>query len=259
VGPGPLEVTEIQFHPSSGEGEWVEVLNRSGTPLALPEFSLADRRGLPGLPAGGSGPLPPESLAVLAQDRLALLARLPRLDPDRVWEVRPWGSLNNSDDSTGVADVVVLRESDGTPCARVPYSAAGVPAGVPLERRPDGSWGPAADPLGSPLAPPRALPPLSARFTLHPRRLGAGGMKTATIGWDLPWPRGRIAVDLYDLAGRRVGQVLAETSVPARGERTWSAAALPPGLYLVALLARAEGGPGALTATQALRVEGGVP
>jgi hypothetical protein len=259
VGPGPLEVTEIQFHPGAGEGEWVEVRNRSGEALRPDEFTLADRRGAPGLPAGGQGALAAESLAVFAQDRAALLAGFPGLDGARVWEVRPWGSLNNGDDSTGVADVVTLRERDGTPCERVPYSAAGVPAGVPVERRPGGGWAPAAEPLGGPLAPPRALPPLALRFAVTPRRLGGAGATVATLGWDLPWPRGRIVVDLYDLAGRRVAQVLPETSVPPRGERPWTVQGLAPGVYVLALLARAESGAGSLTASQAVRIAGSAP
>jgi len=258
VGSGPLEVTEIQFHPAEGEGEWVEVRNRSVTPLVLADFTLSDRRGAPGVPADGSGALAADSLAVLAQDRAALLARFPTLDASRVWEARPWSSLNNSDDSTGVADVVTLRESDGTPCEQVPYSGSGVPSGVPLERRADGTWSPAADPLGSPLAPPRVLPPLAARFVVHPRRVSVGAT-VASIGWDLPWPRGRIAVELYDLAGRRVAQVLPETAVPSRGERPWGAVGVAPGLYLLALLARAEDGGGSLTATQPVRIEGSAP
>lgn len=259
VGLGPLEVCEIQFHPAQGEGEWVEVRNRAGAPLSLADFSLADRRGTPGAPTGGGESLAAESLAVLAQDRLALLARFPALDAARVWEVKPWGSLNNSNDSAGVADVVTLRENDGTPCDRVPYSAAGVPAGVPLERRTDGAWAPSIDPLGSPLAPPRALPPLAGHFAVSPRRLATPGTRIATLGWDLPWPRGRIAVELYDLAGRRVTRVLPETAVPARGERAWNAAELPPGLYLLAMVARAEGGAETLTLTQPLRIEGSAP
>jgi len=259
IGPGPLEVTEIQFHPAAGEGEWVEVRNRTGAVLSLASFTLGDRRGAPGTPAGGSAPLDADSLAVLAQDRMALLARFPALDAPRIWEVRPWGSLNNTDDSTGVADVVTLRESDGTPCERVPYTAAGIAAGVPIERRPDGSWAAAIDPLGGPLAPPRALPPLATRFAVTPRRLRADATSSARLGWDLPWPRGRIAVELYDLSGRRIAQVLPETAVSARGERSWSAAGLSPGLYLMALRARGEEGGGTLTATQPVRVEGGAP
>src|SRR6185503_7537367 len=47
IGPGPLEVTEIQFHPAGGEGEWVEVRNRGDGPLDLATFTIADRRGAP--------------------------------------------------------------------------------------------------------------------------------------------------------------------------------------------------------------------
>src|SRR5439155_1326536 len=82
------------------------------------------------------------------------------LDSARVWQVKPWAALNNSNDSTGIADAVALREADGTPCERVPYSASGVPSGVPLELR-EGEWRPSRAPLGTPLAPPRTLAPLA--------------------------------------------------------------------------------------------------
>ncbi|MBI1797501.1 MAG: hypothetical protein HYR74_10670 [Candidatus Eisenbacteria bacterium] len=256
IGPGPLVVTEIQFHPVNGEGEWVEVRNRDAGDVAIAAFTLSDRRGVPGAPFGGRDPLARESLAVLAQDRAALLTRFPALDSTRVWQVKPWGSLNNANDSAGVADIVIVRERDGTPCARVPYSASGIPAGVPIERRDDDTWGASSDPSGTPLAPPRTLPPLAGRFVVNPRRL-RGAAAPATIAWSLPWPRARIAVDLYDLDGRHVAQVLGETAVAARGTRAWTSADLPAGLYLMVMLARAEDGGGTVTATEALRVEGG--
>jgi hypothetical protein len=139
VGAGPLEITEIQFHPAQGEGEWVEVRNRSGVPLDPGAFTLSDRGPARGMPSATAGALAPESLAVLVQSRAAFLARFPGADTARVWAVAPWASLNNSDDSTGIADIVTLRDTLGVPCDRVGYSAAGVPTGVPLERR-DGVW-----------------------------------------------------------------------------------------------------------------------
>jgi hypothetical protein len=256
AGPGPLEPTEIQFHPVAGEGEWVEVRNRSDAPLDLARFTLSDRGLSRGVPAGGEGALAPESLAVLAQSREALLAAFPALDRRRVWSARPWPTLNNSDDADGVADAVVLREADGTLSRRVEYSAAGVAAGVPLELR-DGGWWPAGEPAGTPLAPPRALAPLARRFAFAPRRLAAGG--TATLGWDLPWPRARVRLDLFDLAGRRVARPLAEFAAPPRGERAWSAAGVPPGLYVTLARARPEGAGEWIVERGALRLEGSAP
>jgi hypothetical protein len=253
VGPGPLELTEIQFHPAAGEGEWSEVRNRSGAPLDLTAFTLSDRGSARGVPAGGEGTLEPESLAVLTQDRAALLSAFPALDARRVWSAGPWSSLNNSNDSTGFADAVVLRETDGTLCQRVAYSAAGIPAGVPLEWR-DGGWWPASDPAGTPLRPPHARAPLARRFECAPRRLREGG--AATLAWDLPWSRAHISLELYDLAGRRVARPLDEFLAPARGERAWSVGAVAPGLYVTLARARPDGNGDWIVERSALRIEG---
>jgi len=257
VGPGPLEITEIQFHPAWGEGEWVEVRNRETSPLDPAGFTLSDRGAARGVPGGGSGALLPESLAVLAQDRAALLARYPALDPDRIWEVSPWSALNNANDSTGVADAAVLRESDGTLCDRAGYSAAGVPAGVPIELSSAG-WRPSLVAGGTPLAPPRAPAAIATRFQVTPRRVRPGTVN-ARLAWSLPWERARVAVEVYDLAGRRALRALPETISTARGEREWRAEGLTPGLYLVVLSAHAEDGDGSLRETCAIRVEGASP
>ena len=50
-----------------------------------------------------------------------------------------------------------------------------------------------------------------------------------------------------------------EAPAAARGEREWSLDGLGPGLYLVALVARAEAGGEPLRETSALRVEGAAP
>jgi len=259
VGAGPLEITEIQFHPGAGEGEWIEVRAR-GAPLDPAGFTLADRGGAHGAPAGGTGTLEPDSLALYAQDRAALLARYPDLDAARVWQVAPWPGFVNRDDSTGLADAVVLRERDGTRSDRVDYSAAGVPAGVPLERSASGAWGPASDPAGTPLAPPRPPrpgAPVDARFGLAPRRLRAG--EALTLDWTLPWDDARVVIEIYDLAGRRVATPLPETGSYSRGSKHWSAATLAPGVYRVALRAAPRGREEWIVETRALRVEGLAP
>jgi len=238
VGSGPLAITEIQFHPPAGEGEWVEVRSRA-VAVDPGVFTISDRGSTRGVPSAGGDPLDMDSLAVLAQDRAALLARYPGLDPRRVWQAAPWPSLNNSDDSTGFADAVVLRNRDGTRCDRVDYAAAGVPGGVPIELGSTGAWGPALDPAGTPLAPPRRPVAVHAGFQIAPRRLRSGG--DLEIAWALPWPSGRIAVEIYGLDGHRVAQAVPETETVGTGLRRWPAGALPPGVYVVALRASDRG------------------
>jgi hypothetical protein len=253
VGPGPLEITEIQFHPAHDEGEWVEIRNRSREALALDAFTLSDRGGTRGKIRGGV-PVPPESLAVLAQDRAALLARFPALDSTRVWQPSPWASLNNSNDASGTADGVVLREADGVPCARYDYSASGVPAGIPIERNASGVWEPSSDPMGSPLRPPRALADLAGRFEVSPRRIG-GASHGTRLSWSLPWPRARVGAELYAFSGSRVGAVLNESVLPGRGEREWNATGIGPGIYVLVFQARPENGGEGLQISRVIRVE----
>ena len=255
IGGCPLALSEIQFHPAGAEGEWVEVRNVSGAPLDLGGFTLSDRTATVGRTEAAA--LAPESLAVLVQERRALLARFPALDTARVRDTRPWPSLNNRDDETGTADAVVLRESDGTPCDRYDYSAAGVTDGVTIERR-DGAWWPARAEGGTPLEMPHAFAAPPGRFVIEPRLLRAGE-SVARCRWSLPWARAHVRFEVLDLAGRRMPAGVAEFVAPAVGEKDVSFAALGPGLYAVALRARADGGAGEITELRPLRVVGGAP
>jgi hypothetical protein len=250
AGSGPLEITEIQFHPAAGEGEWVEVRARAAGDVPLDDFVLADRVSAGSRLPAGSPPLERDSLAVLAQDRAALLARFPGLDGRRVIEVSPWPALNNSDDSSGFADAVVLRGRDGLPCDRVDYSARGIRAGVPIELGATG-WGEDSDPAGTPLAPPRVAPAIAGTFALAPRRAAVGA--SPTVAWSLPWARAWLSAEIFDLSGRLVSR-WGEADVGSRGVR-----ALPrftaPGVYFVALRARPVQGPGQRTETRTVRIE----
>ncbi len=254
VGPPPVELSEIQFHPDDGGGEWIELRARESFDLA--RLRVSDRGGAV---ARLAEPLvlPAESLAVWCQDRAAFLARRPGLDTARVRGVAgSWPALNNADDDSGVADVLTLVEDDGTPVERVPYSAAGVPKGVPIERL-DGLWRPALDPLGSPLAPAR--PPRADRGAVRARtRTRPRGRARAGHG-SLPFARATIRVGAYDLDGRRVGGVLAEFAGGARGERDVALEALPPGTYALAFEARGDDGGAAIVEAHALRVGRSAP
>src|SRR5262249_59141592 len=116
----------------------------------------------------------------------------------------------------GGGGVVVLRKADGTPCARPPYPAGGVPAGVPIELTPDG-WRASSDPDGPPLRPPRPPVAIRGRFQIAPVRVHEGGSRVR-LAWSLPWEKARARVEVYDLAGDRVGLAMPEVTVTAHGE-----------------------------------------
>ena len=254
VGPGPLQITEIQFHPAAAEGEWIEVRNISNAPLQLEAFQLGDHAGAGGGIEPGA-PLAAESLAVLAQDPTALRMAHPALDGARLRRVSPWAALNNSDDDTGLADQVVLAEADGVPVERVGYSASGIAAGVTLERTGD-TWRPSPMAGGTPLAPPRPVEPVAGGFRADPRRLHPDG-DTVHFAWELPWGSAKVTLELYDMEGHRQRRLAGPVPSGVHGEQPVTIEALTPGLYLAVL--RAESADGTFTRVTPLRVDGAKP
>jgi hypothetical protein len=254
VGAGPLQITEIQFHPAAAEGEWVEVRNVSNAPLPMEAFKLGDHAGAGGGIEAGA-PLAAESLAVLAQDPIALRMAYPGLDGARVRRVSPWAALNNSDDATGLADQVLLAEADGVPVERVGYSASGIASGVTLERSGD-TWRPSPVAGGTPLAPPRPVEPVAGGFRANPRRLHPDG-DTVIFAWELPWGSAKVTLELYDMEGHRQRRLAGPVNSGTHGEQPVAIDALAPGLYLAVL--RAESADGTFTRVTPLRVDGARP
>ncbi len=254
VGAGPLEVTEIQFHPANGEGEWIEVRNRTRTRLSLADFTLSDRADARAHVVDSLA-VEPESLAVLAQDRAALLAAFADVDATRVAHVSAWPSLNNTNGDDGLADLVIVREGDGLLSDRVGYSASGVPAGATTEKY-GTLWRASAASAGTPLAAPRAPASGDASLTVTPRRLALGSPETR-LAWRLPWPQGRVSAVLYDMDGRRVASLLDDVASAAEGERSVRLDGAGAGVFAIVL--RAHEGGAWVTRTALLRITGARP
>jgi hypothetical protein len=256
AGPSPLSLTEIQFHPADDAGEWVELVAWDRSPVDPNHYTLADRTGTTATASGGRVVEPGERI-VFAQHRERLLVAHPALDTTRVLIAAPWPSLNNTNAADGIADVVTLAEPDGTSCDEVAYSAAGVPADVPVERVDDTHWG-AGVPGGTPLEPPRAPPALVGRFEAHPARIVAGETR-GHLAWQVPWSWCSLTVRAFDLAGRDAGIALPRAERSGHAETEWDPSMLPPGVYLLVLEAEAESGGGAVSATTAIRIVRRVP
>ncbi len=257
IGAGPLALTEVQFHPADDAGEWVEVLAWTRGAVDPAGFTLRDRGGTTATARGGRV-LSPGERAVLAQRRDAFVSAHPGLDTSRVMSAAPWPSLNNSDAADGIADALTLAEPDGAPSDAMGYSAAGVPAGAPIERVDDAHWQASPTPGGTPLEPPRAAVAIGGRFEARPTRLSAASAR-ATLAWALPFAWADIEVRAFDLDGREAGIVLARALRAGRGEGAWDPAALPPGVYVLMLTASPEGGGPTRTETTPVRIVRRVP
>ncbi len=148
-----LVINEILYAPANAQNEFVELINQSGRPLDLCEFSISDNRDAPSslcddhqialfLSAG--------DYILLSRDSLALFEGFPDFD-GHVLFPPDWPALNNS------GDAVKIMQSDEI-IDEVVYDADWGGNRVSLERRDPTGPSQAAFNWGSSTAPAGATP-----------------------------------------------------------------------------------------------------
>ena len=254
VGRGPVLISEVQYDPEGDEGEWIELFNRSGSPVDLRGWCLEDASGR-ATRLGGS-PLDAGQWGIVAQNESGLLRCRPGLDPGLlIGREGAWPSLNNSLDRTlGYADQVLLRDSAGHPSDCVTYVPGDLDGGgISLERWIEGGR----------LVDPETLIPCGVAGGATPGRSGLGlSDPNGDSGWFRPRPYPfrpdqagaerfcrlalpaseaegrRITADVYSMAGRRVTTLTAGADADGAAVLIWdgrsgSGQPLPTGLYLI--------------------------
>ena len=265
IGRGAVLLSEIQYDPARGEGEWIELYNGSADTVDLSGWTLADHSGRKSAISGARVPLAPGAMLLVAEDAGALLAKWPALSPNQMAaRSGAWPTLNNSlDREFGYADEVLLCDANGLPVDYVRYMPSDLDGGgISLER-----W--IAD--GS-LVEPRTLIPCSSRGGATPGRAGwlAEAGRSDQL-WLMPQPNPfcpdrdpserfcRIAVpvavagghavtaDLFSMAGRRVATLAEGAEVHGAHLLLWDGRSsagepLPTGLYLLRIFLRTPEG-----------------
>jgi hypothetical protein len=263
VGRGRVWISEVQYDPAAGEGEWVELTSAAGEPIDLAGWQIADASGRVTPIATKPFPIAPGGFVLVAESAAALRLRYPELPVDAIApRGGSWPSLNNSvDRELGYADQVLLLDAEGGPVDYVRYAPGDLDGdGVSLER-----WIERGR-----LVDPRALVPCPARIGCTPGAAGwvpsgagnpvdleprpffpdrADGPRLCRI--TLPGPRGepqQVTVDVFSLAGERVATLVAGASANGPVVLAWDGCRadgrpLPTGIYLVraALHAGASG------------------
>ncbi len=269
VGRGPLEITEVQYAPASGEPEWIEVRCRASAGLDLSAFRLRDASGTearltPSVPS----PVEPESLLLLTSDAAALRVLHPELDGARMHTFQPWPRLNNEAGGEAVADRVRLLDERGVLSDEMSYAGGDID-GHTLERRDleasaeeAWNWGRSALPGGTPLAANSVYSGavLAGALELSAERWDRAAQPGGiTVSYRLGWSPAEVDLRVLDLRGRRRCQ-LARGPSGAFAVLDWDGAddsgrPLPSGPYVVALDARALEGEGRLRVFRPLLVD----
>lgn len=165
-----LVINEIHFAPDDADLEFVEILNRAPSPVALNGWTLEDASGTRAVIAPRGVTVAPGIALPLVRDGAAFAARWPGVIH---LELSPWPSLNDTGDRVRLAG----PDREDT----VTYTAGWGARGLSLERRdPDGpswhpvNWASSVDPAGatpgrrnSTYAPDRQPPALVAADRAH--------------------------------------------------------------------------------------------
>jgi hypothetical protein len=256
VGRTPVVVSEIQYDPAPGEGEWVEICNLSAEEIDLTGWRLRDASGRTTLISPGPATLSPGACALLAEDAPGLRARWPDLPADAILaRSGSWPGLNNSVvRELGYADEVVLIDADAVVADYVRYSPGGLDGGgITLER-----WiedGRLVEPrllIACPSAG-GATPGLAGGLSVSDSPRGEwlepqpspfipddeGGARLCSVRVPAPaGGAGRLSAAIYSLAGRHVATLCAAAQVHGPSVLLWdgrdsAGRRQPTGLYLV--------------------------
>jgi len=255
LGRGDVLISEIQYDPPEGEGEWIELVNASDHDVSLAGWRVRDSSGR-ATRIVNARKMRPGGYAIVAEDPQALLRAHAELSADAIAARQDaWPALNNSvDRQTGYADEIVVLDSTQAVSDYVRYAPGELDGGgVSLERWIEGGV----------LVDPRALVPCPAAsgstpgFSSRPVG-GSGGVAPEPAPAPHPfepWEPGseklclipipdlgaggeEVTAEIFTLAGLRVatlsaGARVAGPLVLAWNGRSSAGDALPSGLYIV--------------------------
>ncbi len=256
--PGPVVINEIMYSPSSGNPEWVEILNRSGGTVQLIGWTFEDSRDR-FIFCGDSMTIQPDGFAVLVSDSSAFRTIWPDVQCPLL-QPAGWPALNNStQQGEEWADILMLRDSSMRVMDYVPYDDNwGGSSGVSLERlNPDlngyeaSSWSTCTSggtpgrenscSSGEDRGSGKFLDYYPDPFSPD----GNGRDDILTIEMNFRHPENEVTLEIYNVQGRLLLQLLSRDMCGLSKIVTWDGTGenggrLPVGRYIIYLNSRAE-------------------
>jgi hypothetical protein len=240
-------ISEIAAAPTTGNTEWIELADRSGSDNDVSGWSLDDGSVRRSIVAGAR--VAAGDFLVVAADCVKLKAQFGTSSIPCA-QTAGWSPLSQQDDR------VVLRDPQGRLCDSVAWSRSSWgdwPSGRSLERIDLSRSGSMSTNWVASSAALGGTPGWKGEIALEPIGGGVGieviarrvrpGLESARIRLRSPWNL-RVKAEAYDLSRRKVATFF-DGQIPASGELEWDARSqgriVPPGVYAVVIEFGPEG------------------
>lgn len=238
-------VNEIMYTPRSGEPEWVELVNTTTSTVNLKDWQVFDQSGGVFLPGEV---LPPDEYVVVTGDS----AGVSGWPPEIFVIVAPgFPALNNTGDQMilldPTAEVIDQVDYGLFPLTNSGRSLEKVSPTAPSQET--SSWVTSPAPQGHTAGWPNSvlLQPDQSGVKLEPNPLPLNTPASIlVVKYVTPFPAINLLIEVYDLAGRRLGTIFNEGPVPGAWAITWDVRAVDPvryktGQYVLLFRARDTG------------------
>ncbi len=226
-----VTINEIMYAPLNGEPEWVELVNTTANEIYLKDWQLTDLNDEALLP---TLTLAPYSYAVVTDDPIGGINGWPQ--DISVIVVTALPALNNDGDKVNLLDpgAGIIDEVDysrfhittvGRSLEKVHPSASSQEAT---------SWVVSPASQGHTAGRPNSvlMSTDQSGLTIEPNPLQINLPESIlSISYVTPFSSINLLIELYDLAGRRLGTIFNEGPVPGSGAITWDARSLDPVRY----------------------------
>lgn len=261
----PVVINEIMYYPNSGMAEWVELYNRSASPVDIKGWSVEDNLGTPYLITSFSQIMMPQSYLILTSIDNQPLAECLRIKPSGGWP-----SLNDYGDLVRLRDLRRCQED------MVQYSTDwGKSKGKTLEKinpllvsSTAASWGLSKDLFGSTPGKRNSIyqENLSGSASIsagpNPFSPDDDGLEDHTVlNYKLPWDDAVVNIVIYDRLGRKVRNLLNNYRSIKDGCYAWDGRdedrrKCPMGIYIILLEAKEASGAGIIKAKSTVALAG---
>lgn len=239
-------VNEIMYTPPSGDPEWVELVNTTTGTVNLKGWQVRDQTAGVFLPEEIL--LPGDYVVVTGDSTGGVSGWQPEIF---VITVPGFPALNNTGDQVSLLDPTteVIDQVDYGLFALTTEGRSLEKVSPTAPSQGTTSWVTSPAPRGHTAGRENSvlLPPDQSGVTLEPNPLPLNTPASIlAVKYVTPFPAINLLIEIYDLAGRRLGTIFNEGPVPGAGVVTWDARSLDPvryrtGQYVLLFRAREAG------------------